>query len=285
VQATASRIFHEGRLTEQIEALLPPGSEEFGLIDVRLMDNRLRLAVSLGGEPLYRRRFKPDLMGKASIKEDLAATLTRHALTFAGPLFRPDVVLVPFAGSGTLGYEAILAASQVPPCALAGGRAIERMPCVPAATLAFARKALAARERHALTVHYIEADPEQTAALERGTATFDAALQSNGINAPTHVITTGDATKPWPVTTGAIFVPVNPPYGHRLADKRAAMALYEATVRQLDGLAGRPAAGFVLGLGDDTRRVVEKGLQRWRTELRAIRHGGLPVWALFFASR
>jgi 23S rRNA G2445 N2-methylase RlmL len=287
VVSTASRLYHETMIKELLgEALATRGfavtrDEPAFLVDARLQNDRLTVALSLDAVPLHRRGYKVALKGTASIKEDLAAACLRVAL---GGTALPSVrrIFVPFAGSGTLGFEALLAAG-VPGALFKAPTSLERSPAMPAATASFTRRKLVERWRDAAPayppIRFVESDAAQVEALRTNTAHFNAALTAAGASPVAFEIEHGDAfAAPWPDDA---LILLNPPYGDRLGEGTSGKALYRAIGERLGrlanvrGLALAPTEGIAADLASTPS---------YATATRKISHGGRPTWLVTFQS-
>ena len=115
VESYQSKLYHEGLLKDELEKKLKnigykTTQHELNSnfkIFISQKKNRANLYLSLNGESLYKRGYKKSFYAKAPIKEHLAASLFR-LLNLDTKLSSNDLVYVPFAGSGTLGFEALI---------------------------------------------------------------------------------------------------------------------------------------------------------------------------------
>ncbi|WP_158999099.1 hypothetical protein [Pigmentibacter ruber] len=117
VNSTASKAFHESSLKEIACEILTPlvnniysgeKSNEDTILSFELYKDKLTISISLVGEPLYKRGYKKDLKTLAPLREDLAACCIQkffHFLKQKEITISQAKVYVPFAGSGTLGFE------------------------------------------------------------------------------------------------------------------------------------------------------------------------------------
>lgn len=115
--------------------------ETEGRFFLELRENKIRLLMSLSGDLLFKRKYKAHPIAVAPLAEHHAAACIR-ALKKAAAIDKEEKITfwVPFAGSGTLGFEAFLSQSGV------GGGAFQRkfasddFSFVPPQTLSFLRR-------------------------------------------------------------------------------------------------------------------------------------------------
>jgi 23S rRNA G2445 N2-methylase RlmL len=75
----------------------------------------LRVVVSLGNDALHKRGWRASTSSPATLREDLASAALRRLLGFAPQVRQATQIVVPFAGSGTLGIEAWHSLFGLPP--------------------------------------------------------------------------------------------------------------------------------------------------------------------------
>jgi 23S rRNA G2445 N2-methylase RlmL len=301
VASTASRLFHEGRLRDTVAKTLEEHGVRAGavkgathLLDVRLVHDVLAFSLSLSGRPLYQRRVKAELGGSASVKEDIAAGATRLALAWArakrGDDWRPEHIVAPFAGSGTLGFEAVIAICGIPPAVFFGPLSVEAFPCCPSATVGYARRRLIGRwigdgsNPKTPTLTFIDNDPEASSLLERnGDAFRDKLVKAGGPAIPCEV-KVGDALKLLPALVAGrgshAFVPLNPPYGRRL---KGPASTPQAQARLGAALAAAGAAGYALLGSEEAAQAFCGACPPGATSVREVLHGGKTVRLVCFA--
>lgn len=244
--------------------------------DVRIkMEQRtglLKIRVSLAGEPLYKRGYKASLVAVAPLAEHHAAACVRWALAGAGESPNVGTVFVPFAGSGTLGFEALVVLAGAGPGSFSRRFACDAFPGTPQPTMAFLRRKLAERLQSAQLPKVIFNDhhPDAVGALRENAAAF------GKIDCE---ILEGDffAIEPGFAPTGKILVLLNPPFGDRLAMRSEIPNLYARSARKLNDLAaahpGR-IVGACLCPDDLTWRRFLQTLKCQSSDTRHFTHGG-----------
>ncbi|MBM4251237.1 MAG: hypothetical protein FJ146_04660 [Deltaproteobacteria bacterium] len=296
VQARGSHLFHEGKITEIVEKILKTNGitpverhEEALLLDVRLQNDRLTLGLSLSGRPLYMRNYKKVLRGSAPIKEDIAAAALRTALTLARSykIETYDKILVPFAGSGTLAFEAALNFGSIPPWVFFGPLAAETLVCAPTASLRFARQKSIAKAApyHVPAILAVDIDTQAVRQLKTNFQGFNSTLNALGLTNIDVTSMTGDmfemdlerSTR----AKGSTLILLNPPYGGRLGHRSETPKLYVRLASFVASLRGR-IAGFILA---PTLAIADRfsaSLKGFTLEQRPFNHGGKTVYLMSF---
>ncbi|RYZ48476.1 MAG: hypothetical protein EOP07_25735 [Proteobacteria bacterium] len=213
VQSFRSAMYHEGKL-EKIARLILSNKghgEKDSKYTVRVeqKENRCSVYLALSADPLFRRGYKIDYTHPAPLQEHLAAAAIRWTCDNE----RPDLIYVPFAGSGTLVMESWLYEQRPSLDIWRPLKSIESLPEFPMVTWKFFKTKLNI-QRETVKARAIEWD-------KKGIEVLAANLQH--------------AEKSWPSIAGQwetagtdfledkcpagaknIFVPLNPPYGLRL---------------------------------------------------------------------
>lgn len=193
-------------------------------LKIELRGEILRISASLAGEPLYKRGYKARLEATAPLTEHQAAACTRWVLSQTQQ--KVSSVYVPFAGSGTFGFESLVVLSEAGPGSFTRKFACELFPCTPQATIGFLKRKLSERLSTVkeLPITFVDFNVEVISVLKENTAHF-----------PTGKLTVQceDIFKVKPVfpTEGKILILLNPPYGDRLA--------YDSDIANLYGRLGQ----------------------------------------------
>jgi len=310
VDSVNSRVYHEGMAREMIvdglaargyrstfgteEATLAEGEQRQQLV-ATLVDNHLTLGLRLGGEPLFKRAYKARQNARAPLPEHVAASLIDWALAWVVSLvpdYAPQDVLVPFAGSGTFGFEAAIRLAALPPWLWGRPYAMEATPPFPADSAAFIRRhQLKAVRENALSIVFCENDFEALSSLRANIAHFKEALPGAVRDKITWRCDRADALAWCPHSAagprGSALILANPPYGARLQsggwadpEKWRRLAQWVATEA---GTAPRDLAGVVLIPSEEAWRAFISGLGARATfSTRHFTHGGLDMRALGF---
>ncbi|HUX51433.1 MAG TPA: hypothetical protein VMW73_11585 [Spirochaetia bacterium] len=270
----ASRLYHTGILsdsaTEALErtgcAVSSDAATADHVLSLTLRHDRLQASISLAGRPLWQRGYRAELEAVAPLREDLAQAAIRRALNaFARPAAGSpeafDLLLVPFAGSGTLAFESIIAWYQVPPFLFgdAGSPrfAFERFNVGSPPSVDWLKRKLRSLLQTRLTRHLhtvmIDSYAPACDACTRNWSRFSEAIfASPGGSSDTTL-----RENPGPVQltaevrredvllqdwsryvgpdTKSLFIPMNPPYGRRLRAGEVA-SLYKRIGRRVEEL-------------------------------------------------
>jgi 23S rRNA G2445 N2-methylase RlmL len=255
------------------------------LVEIRIKKNQMQASLSMAGGALYKRGYKRSLKAVASMREDLAACatrLTRHwlAAAWGAEVEAPDLIYVPFAGSGTLGFEAEINWRDLAPALWRPRYACEDFACAPAESLAALRKKLQPRAAvigGAGQLIFVEKNRVQAAALAADVEGFSAAL-------PVDVeCITGDVFALTPPASRHVFIPLNPPYGDRLKD--GGPALYKKLGGWLSDVAADTAgrlSGYVMIPDDRSRQALQKNLRGLKVSGQAVISGGKTLTLALF---
>lgn len=214
-----SRLYHEGLMRETAESFLTEqgftiDAEAGARIKLLLRENRLMIALALYQDPLYKRGNKSALRATAPLKETLAAGLMHDAVAWLRDrgLAFPRHVYVPFAGSGTLGLEALAVHGGFTWHAFFKAPVIAASPCYPAESAAFIARRLLERAKAAspLSVHFLDHHDEMVGVLEKTVEKVAPCLAPD-----VRVLCEQGDFFALPLPDGA-FLPLHPPYGERL---------------------------------------------------------------------
>jgi putative N6-adenine-specific DNA methylase len=278
------RLYHTGAITETAALaiadavkgarLAAEGETADVSILVRGAEDHFTFSVDASGERLHRRGARVEV-GAAPLRETLAAGL----LALAG--WDPSLPLVdPMCGAGTIVIEAALQVIDRAPGidrAFANGFAIDGWPLFSSGSAA--TEAAALRDEARARIRPAGATPA-AAGLIVGSDHDARAIESARRNAAraevdAHVtLVSRDITDARPPDTTPGLVIVNPPYGRRLANPRAAVATYRELGRVLRAhFRGWRAAIVVPGQLKDAAGALRLELP----DQHRLRNGGLPI--------
>ncbi len=313
VNSTASRLFHEGAIFGHVKKALEDQGHEVVKtselsthenvqhLHVTLRKNMLRIFLSLAGSPLYLRGFKTVLKATASLKEDLAAYGTRFAFSCgkAWGIKLHDVplqIIVPFAGSGTLGFESIMNLWNITPILLGRSYAFEALPAFPDTFLGHTKKKLVTimneqqKVSPLINLTFIENDPIQAEALRDNILSFRNRLReasdAQSFDEKFALFLEESDFFSWSIPTETItgtniFIPLNPPYGKRLGSVDDALRLY-ANLGQKLGMVklskGSSLFGFIFCPSPKFSKIfvnsLKTGSKKSHFRSTSIKHGG-----------
>jgi 23S rRNA G2445 N2-methylase RlmL len=264
VQSFQSHLYHEGKLHELIsrifaeQGLIVKDDAPWHLL-AEQRGNRFKLFLALGPYPLHHRNYKAESRHGAPLQECLAASALRWMMNLQKD-WRPDHIMVPFAGSGTLLFESWLLLGQTPAYFWNPQQYLEKLPATPRATLDSIRKRLNEHLCEFAPATLIEKDPEIAAALPAHVESFLKPLNMT----PATDSLCADVFQSTLPAGAKILAPLNPPYGLRLAHegKSRPMDFY----RDLAGFLqkwpkkGQDLRGFMLIPDEDSLQVVRQRL-------------------------
>ncbi|MBI2566246.1 MAG: hypothetical protein HYV63_04345 [Candidatus Schekmanbacteria bacterium] len=317
--STASVAFHERRLGELVELEIrrrgyrpaESGDEEPFPLSVEIFENRLTVAASLAGEPLYRRGYRAELRATAPLREDIAAGVVERTMSFARvrrPDYFPRTVINPFAGSGTLALEAAAAVLDIPPCVFARRFACEQLSGAQGKGVRFARRRLledaAERLAPAASVHLIalDIDGDALSAFENSARLFSRALRDRiapGVEVKVVTRAADCLRESWVAAgdsgggDGDALILANPPYGRRLHCGSDLAELFQRVgraamleVERWRGYRDGTIAGAILCPNESSWRAARGAFDASDMAITTshFTHGGLDMRLLCFAS-
>jgi putative N6-adenine-specific DNA methylase len=273
------RLYHTGAITET--AALAIGDAVKGArvaaddetadvsILVRGAEDHFTFSIDASGDRLHRRGARIEV-GAAPLRETLAAGM----LALAG--WNPSLPLVdPMCGAGTIVIEAALQAIDRAPGidrAFGDGFAIDDWPLFSAGGAATAATAL--RDEARARIHATA--PAPIVGSDHDARAIDSARR-NAARAEVDAqltLASRDVADARPPTGAPGLVIVNPPYGRRLANPRAAVATYRELGRVLRAhFRGWRAAIVVPGQLKDAAGALRLDLP----DQHRLRNGGLPI--------
>lgn len=219
VQSFQSHLYHEGKLYDQISRIF---AEQGHVIQeeapwhllAEQRGNRFKLFLALGPYPLHHRNYKAESRHGAPLQECLAAAALRWMMNLQKD-WQPDHIVVPFAGSGTLLFEAWLLLGNIPAFMWNPDAYLEKLPATPKATLESIRKRLLERQKPLPPATLIEKERDIADALPLHVASF---LKPLSPTPSTNSICADVFQSPLP-SGEKMLAPLNPPYGLRLSQE------------------------------------------------------------------
>jgi len=284
VSTTHCRLFHTKALAETLELAVgdrmgalpprPPRSDneddstaELSRVLVRGENDLFTVSVDASGDLLHRRGWRLEA-GRAPLRETLAAGILDLCH------YDPQLPLLdPMCGSGTIVLEACAVALRVAP-GLRRSFALQAWPCFDAD--------LWARLRAEAEAEQIAAPPSILVGADGNPNAIDIARRNAeraGFAQHVRLEVARFAAGP-PVAPGGLVV-INPPYGHRLGQRRDVLRLG----RDIGNIL---AAGYrdwrvgVLCPDSAFGKAVAAGLRKQPTATHDLRNGGLRVELLIF---
>jgi len=238
---------------------------------LELREKRVRILVSLAGEPLYKRDYKEILKALAPLPEHLAASCIQWVLDQAENPVR--TVWTPFAGSGTFGFESLVALAGAGPGTFRKIFSCESFPATPSATVQYLRKKMKENWEKSERPRVVFNEINQDVML---------VLQKNSENFSSRAIFEfqkgdfQDFEMPIP-SEGSLLVLINPPFGDRLGKNSSVLELYkkigEKLRRESQKISGEVLGGCLCP-DEKTWRCLLNALQAETFATHHFTHGG-----------
>ncbi len=303
-EAGAGVCNHAGKLKRIAEAFLARrgfgvglGSDRFTRLDLMTYQHTFRVRLSLGNDALHKRGWRARTGSLATLREDLACVALRRLAQREPRAQAATRVVVPFAGSGTLGLEAWHALCGLPPSVWGAERSWQRLLSPSAATRAWwnNRISRAARAARLVPITLIERDARQTEELRLNLRHALAHLERRNISPPACEVLEADV---FSVTAERILprqgsvngrpgsvtlMPLHPPYGLRLSRSSDTSALYDRLGRSVSEwgrvtqASGGALIGFCLCPSEALWRAFQAHLPEARVHTSHVTQGGLDV--------
>jgi len=307
VESFKSRLYHEGQIKQiccdimktfgfQISNALD--SEEIKnqlKIFFELRNDMLFIMLSLSGDPLFKRGYKEMLKTVASIKEDLASSANSYSFSTIQNIEEykkeKSIILIPFAGSGTLGFEAVLQWIEIkdkmffPLTNFKRDFAFNLFPSLPKKFFEFTNKKLNELFDEQMKdvcfpkIIFIEKDKNQTEYLIQNIKRFFSFIgqenveKSEVMNQDFFTVDIEKACHEKKI----IFVLLNPPYGNRLGNRQQTRVIYEKTAKWLEGLnidKKQKVAGYCFFPDVELFKIFSKLAKKYTFSSMKVKHGG-----------
>ncbi len=316
VKANTSFVVTSGTIREKFIELLGVKQTEDAALRFRLdlYRDRLRVLVSLAGEPLYKRGYKKHLTSAAApLPEHQAAGCIRTTLVTlaadssadlkkAAQKISFDGVYVPFAGTGTLAFEWLAAHLDIGSGSFGRHYAFESFAGIPGTTIAHIRKKMSevrgaprdasvAAPAALLPVLCIERNAEALSDLRDNAVHF---CDLAGIDSKAIEVAAGDFFKSDSETAlramarsgRSILMLLNPPYGQRLkapAEAKKYFARIASHIVDLEVRTGASFSGMCLIPEEPASAAFVKSLKgTHKTTTVHFTHGGSDIRLVVF---
>jgi 23S rRNA G2445 N2-methylase RlmL len=261
--------------------------------------NRTQMLLSLAGAPLYIRSYKDILTGaSAPLPEHHAAACFRWANALLDRKKENSIltgnipVVVPFAGTGTLGFESLCQILQYAPGLFRSNYAFQRFMFHPEKTAAtIARRLHAGRTCGSPRIIFGEIDPKACQDLKANISGFErriGELLGRDHAQGTFICLQNDFLKEPDLLFSderEIFLLLNPPYGERLAKKTGPEAIYSGIGKILKKLGQKTKfSGLILCGNEVSWREFLGATGPIYHKTRHFTHGGMDVRAVVFSN-
>lgn len=286
-----SKVYAENKIKSLVsDALVERGykiDQAVGIpLQVIQQKNQCQLFLSLAGEALYQRGYKESFKAKAPLNENIASCLLCDLLSDMKGEDSDCDVFVPFAGSGTLGFECISLMDKIyPGVTRKRGYAMCEAPWFPSATWNFLETNLqAATPPETRKLVFSEKSPQQAEELAANLLS----LEKKASTKLSAEVIVGDSLKyDWSQHENRkLAVLINPPYGHRLRPsdlsvrnlyRDLAISLVKAHKQKVS------VFGFCLMAREDVFLSFRESLGELYTKTISFNQGGLHVRAVYFS--
>jgi 23S rRNA G2445 N2-methylase RlmL len=260
-------------------------------VRVECQKNRTRLLLSMGGDPLYKRGYKAKVGGAtAPLPEHHAAACFQWAMMHMDPTMGSELasgertLVIPFAGTGTTGLEAMCQLTDVAPGVTRTTYGFESWSFCPEATIATIRKRLTSRMRPLdVRVAWGDINAEVMSSLHLH---VDAFAVATGFAMRGFFVENDFLAAPEDLCKGTskIFLPLNPPYGLRLAKESGSVQIYERLGAALARLSRHThVAGYVICPDAESWSKISAALNGFQRSTCHFSHGGHDTRLLAFS--
>lgn len=274
-------------------------------LDLNLEREVLSLSLSLGGRTFWQRGLKNQVVHAAPLREDLAACIVSRMRDIGqswGLAHRPDQVINPFCGTGTLLHESAILLSGL-------GHVLDRSTKWTYLHLPFCRKPALfdrlkkiqneIRQSNACSQSPILFQAEDIQA-EYSQAAYDWFEQSNlmsyqPVRLEQMCIDSANHTdKTFSGEFHHLWIVSNPPFGLRLSNSSqgGTATLYRQFADRIGRLrqqkksypplANQTVLGVVLCPDEDCWRIMQSMLKNWKQKCEHLTLGGLDIRAFYF---
>ncbi len=306
-EAASGVLPHAGRLQEIAEEffsvrgytiLLEDDARDSQLTRIELESgaDRLRVRVSLGSDALHKRGWRALTGTPATLREDLASAVLKRLTAFEPRALEASSVVVPFAGSGTLGVEAWHSLFGLPPSIWDVPRAWQHLahPTEAAQNWWDKRITRAASEAELPELTFIENNRKQFHELEQNLENVTEKLEDFGLRLPrisallkdVFQVPNTEIIKPREMN----LMPLHPPYGLRLSQETDVEKLFTDLGLKVQewALEARESGGALIGFclcpSDVLWRCFRNGLGDLEFDTSHVTQGGLDVRVCNFSS-
>jgi 23S rRNA G2445 N2-methylase RlmL len=273
-------------------------SANFVPIFISLVRNVLHIEVSLAGHPLYMRGYRAASSALAPLREDIAAACVQQTLLWATPEKRIQTIYAPFAGSGTLGFEAYMATCEISGVAFERHYGFENFTAHREASFAWLKKKLTSEKPAEFSrpcIVFIERHKESFAELVANKKHFGRFLNGNAFEESTQCLLADvfepNSTAPLAKAQNT-FVAINPPFGIRMGKGMASVPnFYNRIGAHLcsisEHLAQKDASlcGFVLCPTEESWSALLRGLGPMEHKTTHFMLGGRDIRLCMFKTK
>ena len=291
VSTSKSRLYHSGLVEEHFKKALSAYGFSFGkknnsftTLNITLKENILHLGLSLAGQALNHRGYREDLAHKAPLNECIAASCLYIAdqISTENCSIKDLEVHVPFAGSGTFGFEAAMHYLNIAPSLYRTEYALEKLPFTSPITISHTRKKVKeAINKNHLSLHFSDIDQTVIKNLQSHTKSFSAKLKPDQISIKIEqqdFFKNSDRLN----KRKEICLLLNPPYGERLKNADNFFKKLAQTINTKYGKHDSRVWGLCLVPAGNSAQMFRKHLQTSNSNSIKLSNGGLAIEAVSF---
>jgi 23S rRNA G2445 N2-methylase RlmL len=272
VTSKRSRLRHRAAVTKLLrEVVTRIEAEAKPQLEVSFVDDFCELKLPLFADKYYRRNYKDAMGGLATMREDSAAAAWRWFFNVFPTAKEIANFYIPFAGSGTLGFEGVLARTELFPGFWRLDEPLAGTRLAPSQTWRWLKQNAIKSAKS--TVTFVERDREADKLLRRSCEKFAAIVQEVAFN-----VECEDFFKAKTPPTGSL-VGLNPPWGERLAE-RDGVDLFARIGHHI--CVSRLPAGIIFCPSQAHLQAFQQSLGKAEFREKAVRLGGISIALLAF---
>ena len=286
----SSRIYHEGMVKERLSAFLEKHCDikpqECGYqLRLDIDNNRASLTIGLCHDGFWKQKLKANHTSLAPFREDFAASFISKSLQNGQKKFNADTfqTLTPFGGSGTFFFLTALQLSGQNHFMLHPDDFFSCLRYKESNTISFISKKIAENQTKTHQFMYVDLSEKEACGFQENLKEFSQMLPLDA------KVLQGDVFQLEAIEPESfaepVFIPMNPPWGERLSEKKVARALYKKLPAFLNRF--QNAFGFVLITQTDILRHTEKTLSSLGFEVEVTPHNyfGMNLKCLYFLKK
>lgn len=317
VRSFRSILYHENMISQHVSESLEEfgykvdkeGETDFNLVFI-MQNNRLTVAISLSGQPLYYRGYKAEFKTIAPLPEHVAQSLNRYCIEWTQKKGidtslledKPLHLFNPFTGSGGLGFEAVSLLLHAPINKWGRKFAFEKFVCHTDASYANLCKRLDEKlkakvselQSRGLFLSMVDTSEKQIAEIEKNSEKFLKAFSPSEKFLKTEIYNEDlfdlDVDKTIK-SDEALWIMMNPPFGLRLSTGPGSVnSFYKRLSQYIDEVLSKREGvsfGYCLIPNEDAFFTFKSNLknEQIQFETKHFTLGGRDIRAFYFLKR
>lgn len=288
VSSFSSRLYHEGMIKDLTREVLEGKNltiSEDGEFHIHIesRDNKVAMNLGLHGDPLQHRGFRKGLVHAAPMAEHISAAATQWVC--AEYSAKPAYVYAPFCGSGTLAFEYVNEYYDIPNCNWDRSYTAEKLICFPEETGAFLRRKMKEKiatqsDSRSFYLQFLDWQKDALQVSEQAWTQMKQGLGEQPIQAE---FSEGDFFNWEPKTEAQIFIPLNPPFGERLALADVPSFYHRIGRRLVELKQAHRFIGYIFVPSEEAWHSFLSAIKGLQFKTRRLMHGGLDLRLVAFA--